>query len=69
MEVRMEERKVIEKRTEVRREEQEKKKPGVTNINVGPDGSTQVQQEDVVDDPVGTTTVREETRIEEKKSR
>jgi hypothetical protein len=69
MEVRMEERKVIEKRTEVRSEEHEKKKPGVTNINVGPDGSTQVQQEDVVDDPVGTTTVREETRIEEKKSR
>ena len=66
----MEERKVTEKRTEVHHEEKVEKKPGVTNVNVGSDGSVQTQQEeDVVDDPVGTTTVREETRIEEKKSR
>ena len=38
-------------------------------MNIGSDGSTQVQEEDVVDEPVGTTTVREETRVEEKKSR
>jgi len=63
----MEERKVTERRTEVTSEERTEKKPGITNVNVGPDGSTQVQEEDVVDDPVGTTTVREETRIEEKK--
>jgi len=63
----MEERKVIEKRTEVTHEEHAEKKPGITNVNVGPDGSTQVQEEDVIDDPVGTTTVREETKFEEKK--
>jgi hypothetical protein len=66
----MEERKVTEKRTEVHREEKVEKKPGVTNVNIGSDGSTQIQQEeDVVDDPVGSTTVREETIVEEKKSR
>jgi hypothetical protein len=67
MEVHMEERKTVEKRTEVHREEKVEKKPGITNVNVGPDGSTQVQEEDVIDDPVGTTTVREETIVEEKR--
>jgi hypothetical protein len=65
----MEDRKVTEKRTEVKHEETIEKKPGITNVNTGPDGSTQVQEEDVIDEPVGTTTVREETRVEEKKSR
>jgi hypothetical protein len=63
----MEERKTVEKRTEVHHEEMVAKKPGITNVNVGPDGSTQVQEEDVIDDPVGTTTVREETTVEEKR--
>jgi hypothetical protein len=63
----MEERKTVEKRTEVHREAKVEKKPGITNVNVGPDGSTQVQEEDVIDDPVGMTTVREETIVEEKK--
>jgi hypothetical protein len=39
-EARMEEKEVIEKRT-IRREEPTKK---VTNVNVGPDGTTNVQQ-------------------------
>lgn len=65
----MEDRKVVEKRTEVQHEETIEKEPGTRNVNVGSDGSTQIQEEDVVDEPVGTTTVREETRVEEKKSR
>jgi hypothetical protein len=61
----MEERKV-EKRTEVEHVEHEQPvTPGVKNINAGPDGSLQIQS-DVVDDPVGTTTVREETEVEER---
>jgi hypothetical protein len=63
----MEERKTVEKRTDVHHEEKIEKKPRITNVNVGPDGSTQVQEEDVIDGPVGTTTVREETIVEEKK--
>ena len=62
----MEERKVVEKRTEVKHvEHREPVQPGVRNVNVGGDGSTQIQDE-VVDDPVGTTTVREETEVEER---
>ena len=65
----MEDRKVTEKRTEIKHEETIEKEPGTTNVNVGPEGSTQVQEQDVIDEPVGTTTVREETRTLEKKSR
>jgi hypothetical protein len=61
----MEERKVVEKRTEVEHvERQEPVTPGVRNVNIGGDGSTQIQDE-VVDDPVGSTTVHEETEVEE----
>jgi hypothetical protein len=63
----MEERKVVEKRTEVEREE-----PvvgGSRNINVGADGTTQVQDTgEVVDDPIGATTVRRETTVEERRT-
>jgi len=63
----MEERKVVEKRIEVEREEPAT--PETTNVNIGADGSTQVQESgDVVDDPVGATTVRKETAIEERRS-
>ena len=63
----MEERKVVEKRTEVVREEPVA--DGATNVNIGADGSTQVQESgDVVDDPVGATTVRKETTVEERRS-
>jgi hypothetical protein len=64
----MEDREVVEKRTEVTKEKSAE--PGVKNINVGPDGSTQIQEEDVVDDPVGTTTtIREEKRTVEHEHR
>jgi hypothetical protein len=60
----MEERKVVEKRTEVTKRESVED-PKVTNVNVGPDGSTQVQEEaDLVDDPVGSTVIRQEEVIE-----
>lgn len=63
----MEERRVVEKRTEVEHVDQEPVTPGVKNINVGGDGTTQIQESgDVVDDPVGATTVREETTVEER---
>ena len=63
----MEERRV-EKRTEIEEtHEVPQRRPGTTNVNVGPDGETQVQENDVVDDPVGTTSVRKETTIEEKR--
>jgi hypothetical protein len=58
----MEERKVVERRTEVEREVPAT--PGVRNVNIGSDGSTQIQDE-VVDEPVGGTTVRKETVVEE----
>ena len=64
----MEERKVVEKRTEVEHQE-EPVAPGTKNINIGSDGSTQIQESgDVVDDPVGVTTVRKETTVEERRS-
>jgi hypothetical protein len=63
----MEERKTtVEKRTEVTREERvadPKKK--TTNVNVGSDGSTQVQEEqEIVDDPVRSTIIRQEETVE-----
>lgn len=66
----MEERKVTEKRTEVESvEHQEPAVGGTKNINIGSDASTQIQESnDVVDDPVGTTTVRKETTVEERRS-
>ncbi|TMC29326.1 MAG: hypothetical protein E6J19_05280 [Chloroflexi bacterium] len=66
----MEERRV-EKRTEIEETEHEqpRARPGTTNVNIGPNGETQIQENDVVDDPVGTTTVRKETKIEERESR
>jgi hypothetical protein len=62
----MEERKTtVEKRTEVTREDRvpdPKKK--TTNINIGGDGSTQIQEEqEIVDDPVGSTIIRQEETI------
>ena len=61
----MEDKKVVEKRTEIEhRESEEAVTPGVKNINIGPDGQTQIQEE-LVDEPVDTTTVSEETTIEE----
>jgi hypothetical protein len=63
----MEERTVVEKRTEVEREEPVVS--GTKNINIAADGSTQVQESgDMVDDPVGATTVRKETTVEERRS-
>jgi hypothetical protein len=66
----MEERRV-EKRTEVEETtdiEHKRVRPGTTNVNVGPNGETQVQEsDDIVDDPVGTTTVRKDTTIEERR--
>jgi hypothetical protein len=60
----MEERKVVEKRTEVEREE-----PKTTNVNIGSDGSSQVQEStDVVDEPIGATTVRREITVEERRT-
>jgi hypothetical protein len=64
----VEERKVVEKRTDITREEREPKiTPKTTNVNVGKDGSTQVQEEsEAVDDPVGSTTIRHEETIEKR---
>ena len=62
----MEERKVVEKRTEIERDEPVV--PGTKNVNVNADGSTQVQESnDVVDEPIGATTVRKETTVEERR--
>jgi hypothetical protein len=63
----MEERKVVEKRTTVTREDHvdEVVEPKTTNVNVGPDGSTQVQEEaEIVDDTVSSTIIRQEETIE-----
>lgn len=60
----MEEHKVVEKRTTVTREDHVKE-PKTTNINIGADGSTQVQEEsEVVDDPVSSTIIRQEETVE-----
>lgn len=63
-EVDMEERKTtVEKRTEITREKVTE--PKTTNINIGSDGSTQVQEEqEIVDDPVGSTIIRQEETVE-----
>jgi hypothetical protein len=62
----MEERKTVEKRTEITRDEREPKvTPKTTNVNIGSDGSTQVQEEqEIVDDPVGSTIIRQEETVE-----
>ena len=63
----MEERKTtVEKRTEVTREDRvADPKTKTTNINIGSDGSTQVQEEqESVDDPVGSTIIRREETVE-----
>jgi hypothetical protein len=62
----MEERKVVEKRTEVTREEREPRAtPKTTNVNIGSDGSTQVQEEtEVVEEPVESTIIRKEASVE-----
>ena len=63
----MEERKIVEKRTTVTREDHVDKveKPKTTNVNLGSDGSTQIQEEEeIVDDPVGSTIIRQEETIE-----
>src|SRR6185503_366291 len=60
----MEERKTtVEKRTEITREEREPKvTPKTTNVSVG---TTQVQEEqEIVDDPVGSTIIRQEETVE-----
>jgi len=64
----VEERKVVEKHTEITREEPEPKlTPKTTNVNVGRDGSTQVQEEsEVADEPVGSTTIRHEETVEKR---
>jgi hypothetical protein len=63
MEVQMDERKVVEKRTEVTREVPvAQPKPKTTNVNIGSDGSTQIQEDsEVVEEPVETTITRETT--------
>lgn len=63
----MEERKVVEKRTTVTREDHvdHVKEPKTTNVNIGSDGTTQVQEvTEVVDDPVTSTIIRQEETIE-----
>ena len=63
----MEDREVVEKRTTVTREDHvdQVEEPRTTNVNVGPDGETQVQEDaDIIDDPVGSTIVRQEETIE-----
>ena len=60
----MEERKIVEKRTEITRVDHVDE-PKTTNVNIGPDGSTQVQEEtDIVDDPVGSTIITQEETVE-----
>jgi hypothetical protein len=61
----MEERKIVEKRAEVTRENTAEPKTRTTNVNIAPNGSTQVQEEtEVVDEPVGSTVIRQEETIE-----
>jgi hypothetical protein len=63
----VEDRKIVEKRTTVTREDHVDKveEPKTTNVNIGPDGSTQVQEEtEIVDDPVGSTIITQEETVE-----
>jgi hypothetical protein len=64
VEVDVEERKTtVEKRTEITREKVAE--PKTTNVNIGSDGSTQIQEEqEIVDDPVGSTIIRQEETVE-----
>ena len=58
----MEERKVVEKRTEVKREAVTE--PKTTNVNIGPDGTTQVQEEsEIVEEPVESTIITQEKTV------
>ena len=62
----MDERKTtVEKRTEVTRVDRvAAPKPKTTNVNIGSDGSTQIQEEsEVVEEPVESTIIREETTV------
>lgn len=64
----MEGHKVVEKRTTITREDHvdHVEEPKTTNVNIGSDGSTQVQEDsEIVDDPVGSTIIRQEETIEE----
>jgi hypothetical protein len=60
----MEERKTtVEKRTEVTHEKVTE--PKTTNVNIGSDGSTQIQEEsEVVEEPVSSTIIRQEETVE-----
>ena len=61
----MEERKVVEKRTTVTREDHIDEEPKTTNVNIGPDGNTQIQEDsEIVDDPVGSTIITTEETVE-----
>ena len=63
----MEDRKVVEKRTTVTREDHVDgvEEPKTTNVNIGADGTTQVQEDsELVEDPVGSTIIRQEETIE-----
>ena len=63
----MEDSKIVEKKIEVERETvtHEKTGPKTTNVNVGPDGTTQVQEEqEIVQEPAGSTIIRQEETIE-----
>ena len=61
----MEERKVVEKRTTVTREDHIDEEPKTTNVNIGSDGSTQVREDtEIVDDPVGSTIITTEETVE-----
>lgn len=62
----MEDRKVVEKRTTVTREDHgHVEEPKTANVNIGADGTTQVQEDtEVVDDPVGSTIIRQDETIE-----
>jgi hypothetical protein len=58
----MEERKVVEKRTEVTREAATE--PKTTNVNIGPDGTTQVEEEsEIVEEPVESTIITQEKTV------
>lgn len=63
----MEDHKVVEKRTTVTRQDHvdHAPEPKTTNVNIGADGTTQVQEDtEVVEDPVGSTIIRQEETIE-----
>jgi hypothetical protein len=63
----VEDSKRVEKKIEVERETvtREKTGPKTTNVNVGPDGSTQVQEEqEIVEEPVESKIIRQEETVE-----